>query len=168
MRYRRAYTPGATFFFTVVTHARRPVLESPEAVEILRSALREVRLSRPFEIDAMVVLPDHLHCIWRLPPEDADFSTRWLLIKQFMTHRLSGRMAKRPLWQSRFWEHCLRDERDVAQHIDYIHFNPVKHGLVQQVCDWPYSSFHKHVASGIYPANWGLSASMSALPDVGE
>jgi putative transposase len=168
MQYRRARVPGGSFFFTLVTHDRHPWLADPEVARTLGDVMRRVRAERPFETLAMVLMPDHLHCIWRLPPEDADFSTRWLLIKQFMTHRLSGRMAKRPLWQARFWEHCLRDERDVAQHIDYIHFNPVKHGYVKQVCEWPYSSFHKHVASGIYPANWGVSASVSTLPDVGE
>jgi putative transposase len=99
-------------------------------------------------------MQDHLHAIWRLPPEDADFSTRWMHIKQGVVHRLRGRTGVATLWQSSFWEHALRDDRDVEQHAHYIHFNPVKHGLVQQVCDWPHSTFHRYVKNGVYPSDW--------------
>ena len=166
MHYRRAFTPGATLFFTVVTHDRRPILESAEAVDALRAAFRKVRQTRPFEIDAMVVLPDHLHCLWTLPCEDADFATRWRLIKTcFTKHGPSAlrvppdaaRAAKQAqaVWQHRYWEHVVRDEHDYARHADYIHYNPVKHGWAPSPADWPHSSFHRHVSAGIYPANWG-------------
>ena len=169
MKYRRAFIPGGSFFFTVVTEIRRPLLASPESVEVLRSAFRAVRSTRPFEIDAMVVLPDHMHCIWTLPPGDADFAIRWRLIKTWFTKHcepdLRGepnrpRLAKREqaIWQHRYWEHMLRDEEDFARHVEYIHFNPVKHGLVSTAMDWPYSSFRRYVEAGVYPADWGGNA----------
>ena len=173
MRYRRAFTPGGTFFFTQVTEGRRPVFGSAAAVEVLRSAFRSVRQARPFEIDAMVVMPDHLHCIWTLPPDDADFSTRWRLIKTWFTkhcgadERNIAGAARVPVpWQPRYWEHQIRDEADFAQHVDYIHYNPVKHGLAAWAMDWPHSSFRRHVEAGIYPADWGQGA--MALTDVGS
>jgi len=166
MHYRRAFTPGGTLFFTVVTHQRRPLLASAVAVEVLRAAFRSVRRSRPFDIDAMVVMPDHLHCIWIMPSDDADFATRWRLIKTWFTKNSPpvlravpdpARSAKseQAVWQHRYWEHLVRDKDDYASHVDYIHYNPVKHGLVSSVSDWPYSSFSRHVAAGVYPANWG-------------
>ena len=155
MQYRRARIPGGCYFFTVVTHQRYPWLAQPAAVQTLGEVMRRVRAQRPFETLAMVVMPDHLHCIWRLSFEDADFSTRWLLIKPFMTHRLSGRVGVKTLWQPRFWEHVLRDNNDLEKHTDYIHFNPVKHGLVAQVSQWPHSTFHRFVKRGIYPPDWG-------------
>ena len=169
MKYRRAFIPGGSFFFTVVTEKRRPLLASPESVEVLRSAFRAVRSTRPFEIDAMVVLPDHVHCIWTLPPDDADFATRWRLIKTWFTKHCEpdlraepnrARLAKREqtIWQHRYWEHMLRDEQDFARHVEYIHFNPVKHGLVSTAMEWPYSSFRKYVEAGVYPADWGGNA----------
>ena len=169
MQYRRAFTPGGTFFFTVVTEGRRPILASPEAVEVLRGAFRAVRRTRPFEIDAMVVLPDHLHCMWTLPPSDADFATRWRLIKTWFTKHCGPDLRTAPgpsraarneqaLWQHRYWEHRLRDENDCARHIDYIHYNPVKHGWVAAAIDWPYSSFRRFVEAGIYAADWGRNA----------
>lgn len=166
MQYRRANTPGGTYFFTVVTHDRRPWLQEPMSIQTLGDAMRQVREQRPFDNLAMVLMPDHLHCIWRLPTEDADFSTRWMLIKQAVTHRLRGRIGVQHLWQSRFWEHALRDDRDVEQHTHYIHFNPVKHGHVAHVRDWPYSTFHRYVKNGIYPPDWG--AAPGALPGVRE
>jgi len=166
MRYRRAFIPGGSFFFTVVTEQRRPLLASAEAVELLRNAFRRVRAARPFAVDAMVVLPDHLHCIWTLPPDDADFATRWRLVKGWFTRHCDpalrtapnrARMAKREqaVWQHRYWEHLLRDEADFTRHVEYIHYNPVKHGYAQTPRDWPYSSFRRDVEMGIYPADWG-------------
>ena len=166
MQYRRSNTPGGTYFFTVVTHQRQPWLGQPWALTTLGDVMRHVREQRPFENLAMVVMPDHLHAIWRLPPDDADFSTRWMLIKQGVVHRLKGRTGIPTLWQSRFWERTLRDARDVEQHVHYIHFNPVKHGNVQQVIDWPHSTFHRYVKNGVYPANWGSAP--DALPGVRE
>lgn len=151
MRYRRAFQPGGSFFFTVVTAHRRPVFASATAVDLLRDAFRAVRQQRPFDIDAIVILPDHLHCIWTLPDGDADFMTRWRLIKTWF----SKRSDLKHIWQQRYWEHVLRDARDFARHVEYIHYNPVKHGLVSKVIDWPYSSFHRYVASGWCAADWG-------------
>ena len=166
MHYRRAFIPGGTLFFTVVTHNRRPNLASAESVEVLRTAMRTVRQSMPFDIDAMVVMPDHLHCIWTLPPQDADFATRWRLIKTWFTKNSPqclratpnlARVAKheQAIWQHRYWEHVIRDENDYARHVDYIHYNPVKHGLAASAIEWPYSSFARYVAAGIYPSDWG-------------
>ena len=158
MHYRRALTPGGSFFFTLVTDQRRPIFTSTETVEILRNAFRTVRASRPFSIDAMVVMPDHLHCIWTLPPGDADFSTRWRLIKTWFTKHCGADGCTQAVWQPRYWEHQIRDEADFAHHVDYIHYNPVKHGLAQSPLAWPYSSFRRHVEAGVYPANWGENA----------
>jgi putative transposase len=109
-------------------------------------------------VDAVVVLPDHLHCIWRLPEADADFSTRWRLVKRsFSLHlqtALNGRSEK-VVWQRRYWEHLMRDEQDWRRHMDYIHYNPVKHGYALTPTDWPYSSFHRAVACGLYDPGWG-------------
>lgn len=153
MQYRRLRIEGASYFFTVVTRHRFPVFTSDSAVDTLRAAFRHVQKTRPFEIDGIVILPDHLHCIWSLPHKDADFPTRWRLIKTwFSKHYQPGRTG---WWQSRYWEHLLRDETDWRRHMDYIHYNPVKHGLVEQVQDWPYSSFNQCVAKGWYEQNWG-------------
>lgn len=169
MQYRRSYIPGGSFFFTLVTEKRRPILASAEAIETLRAAMRKVRQARPFDINAMVVLPDHLHCVWTLPPGDADFSTRWRLIKTGFTKHCdpdlrgilnASRLSRgeQAIWQHRLWEHVIRDEIDFERHVDYIHYNPVKHGLVASPIDWQYSSFRKYVEAGIYPANWGKTA----------
>lgn len=166
MQYRRAFIPGGTFFFTLVTERRRPIFTSDATVEILCYAFRNVRQSRPFEINAIAVMPEHLHCIWTLPPGDADFATRWRLIKTWFTKhcdpalrtaRNASRQARgeQAVWQHRYWEQQIRDEADFEHHADYIHYNPVKHGLVKTVKDWPYSSFHRYVAAGSYPADWG-------------
>jgi putative transposase len=158
MQYRRAFTPGGSFFFTLVTQGRRPVFSSAQAVETLRGAFRSVRASRPFEIAAMVVMPDHLHCIWILPPGDADFPTRWRLIKTWVTKHSGAAGRAQAVWQPRYWEHQIRDDADFARHLDYIHYNPVKHGLAASPMAWPYSSFRRHVQAGVYPANWGENA----------
>jgi putative transposase len=111
-----------------------------------------------------VILPDHLHCIWTLPPEDTDFLTRWGLKKGQFSRGIEKRESisrsrstrgERGIWQRRFWEHLIRDDEDFNRHIDYIHWNPVKHGWAKHVADWPYSSFHHYVRRGLYPANWG-------------
>ncbi len=165
--YRRALAPGATFFFTVATNFRRPILRARDAVAALRAAFAEVRAKHPFEVEAAVILPDHLHCIWTLPPNDSDFSTRWRLIKGRFTRLFratygteSGRSAsrrrhaERGVWQRRFWEHVIRDEDDLGNHMDYIHYNPVKHGLSACPHAWPYSSFQRWVRRGIYAPDW--------------
>ena len=161
--YRRYRLPGGTFFFTVNLLQRYPNDLLVRHIDILRSEVRAVREKRPFVIDAWVVLPDHLHCVWTLPPGDDDFTNRWRLIKQGfskalpITERRSAvRMARgeRGIWQRRFWEHAIRNETDYAAHIDYCHINPFKHGYVQRVADWPYSTFHRDVERGIYPLDW--------------
>lgn len=169
MQYRRAFIPGGSFFFTLVTEKRRPLFAAAEAVDILRQAFRTVKADRPFEIDAIVVLPDHLHCIWTLPPDDGDFATRWRLIKTWFTKHCDptlrtgldqSRLARKEqaIWQHRYWEHMLRDEKDFSRHVDYIHFNPVKHGQVSSAMEWPYSSFRGYVEKGMYPPEWGRGA----------
>jgi putative transposase len=166
MKYRRAFTPGGSFFFTVVTEGRRPILAPADAVAVLREALRTVRARRPFVIDAIVVLPDHLHCIWTLPPGDADFATRWRLVKTWFTKHCdpalcgvanAARRSKgaQAVWQHRYWEHQLQDEQDFMRHVEYIHFNPVKHGLAATPLTWPYSSLSRYVDAGLYPPDWG-------------
>jgi putative transposase len=160
--YGRAYIPGGSFFFTVALLERRQHLLT-DNITALRESFRSVRAKYPFRIDAMVVLPEHLHCIWTLPTGDADFSTRWRLIKGRFARaivpgelRSSRRVQKgeRGIWQRRFWEHVIRDEQDFATHVDYIHYNPVRHGWAQRVSDWPHSSFHRYARLGIYPEDW--------------
>ncbi len=165
--YRRLEAPGATVFFTVVTHWRRPILTSTAALGMLREAFSTVRGRHRFEIDAMVVLPDHVHSLWTLPAADDDFSQRWSLIKRGFTRRFlaAGGLeaarsrsrnvrGERGIWQRRFWDHVIRDDDDYGRHMDYIHYNPVKHGLVCCPHAWAHSSFHKWVRQGVYAADW--------------
>lgn len=163
MRYRRTRIQGGTYFFTVNLADRRDAL-LVEHVAVLRDAFRYVKQRRPFHIDAMVILPDHLHAIWTLPPRDADFSTRWMLIKNAFSrqippgeHRCSSRLRKgeRAIWQRRYWEHSIRNDEDFARHVDYIHYNPVKHGYVQRAVDWRHSSIHRFIADGVISPSWG-------------
>ncbi|WP_315721720.1 MULTISPECIES: REP-associated tyrosine transposase [unclassified Bradyrhizobium] len=167
--YRRAFVPGGCWFFTVNLLDRRLRLLI-EHIDILRSAVATTRERYPFEIDAFVVMPDHLHAVWTLPPDDADFSTRWRLIKTRFarqlprTERLSQvRLAngERGIWQRRFWEHLIRDEGDYARHVEYCYINPVKHGLVSSVVEWPHSSFHRDVRAGLFPSDWAGDAAVS-------
>jgi putative transposase len=167
-RYLRYFVPGGMYFFTVVTHERRPILTTELGRVCLRNALETIRASWPFEITAIVLLPDHLHTIWALPSGDDRYSFRWRRIKEEFTEAFlrgggtegivsaSRRKRKeRGIWQRRYWEHTLDEECDFERHMDYLHYNPVKHGYVTCPCDWPYSSFHRLVKDGIYPANWG-------------
>lgn len=160
--YRRNRVPGGTYFFTVNLLQRNGGLLVAH-IDVLREAVRKVRCARPFHIDAWVVLPDHMHAIWTLPPGDIDYSARWKAIKIAFakavpkTERLSVvrvSRGERGIWQRRFWEHTIRDNRDYAAHMNYVHINPVKHGLVTCVRDWPYSSFHRCVARGVYAIDW--------------
>ena len=162
--YRRAFVPGATWFFTVNLAERKGNRLLVEEVDSLRKAFRSVQADHAFRVDAAVVLPDHLHCIWTLPPGDSDFSNRWGLIKGTFSRSIKKgehvspsrvKRGERGLWQRRFWEHLIRDEDDFARHVDYIHWNPVKHGWARRVAEWPHSSFHAHVRRGIYPGDWG-------------
>ena len=166
--YRRAKTPGGTFFFTVVTNRRRLLFHKPESREILRRVVHEVRNNYPFTIDAWVLLPDHMHCIWTLPEGCSNFSLRWSLIKAGFSKRTchlfhtedwmnASRVKHREsaIWQRRFWERQIRDEKEYSACMDYIHYNPVRHGWVQRVADWPHSTFHRYVRMGVYPEDWG-------------
>ncbi|MBL3527971.1 MAG: transposase [gamma proteobacterium endosymbiont of Lamellibrachia anaximandri] len=164
--YRRANIKGATYFFTVVTKNRKPWFETEKNISILRKAFRVTMNEKPFKLEAAVILPDHLHCIWQLPEDDHDFSGRWREIKKRVSRYLDTRTnacGERPVWQRRFWEHRIRDERDWRNHMDYIHYNPVKHRLVERVCDWPWSSFHQAVAKGWYEPDWGNSIPQHVL-----
>lgn len=164
MRYRRALIPGSTYFFTVALADRKSILLI-EQVDRLREATRIVKLRHPFEIVTMVVLPDHLHAIWQLPPGDADYPTRWSLIKAGFSRGIPkgerirpSRSAKRErgIWQRRYWEHLIRDDLDLQTHVDYIHHNPVKHGYVAQASAWPHSSIHRYIRMGWLKEDWGV------------
>ena len=161
-RYIRALVPGGAFFFTVTLLERRRKLLT-EHIDNLRASFMAARQHRPFTVAAMVILPDHRHCIWTLPIGDADFSTRWHDIKARFAaqiprgERLSVRRLKEGesgIWPRRFWERAIRCEADYECHVDYLHYNPVKHGHVTRVADWPYLSFHRYVRSGIYNLEW--------------
>lgn len=161
--YRRMWVPGGTYFFTVTLLERHGNSLLTRHVDLLRSAVCSVRRRHPFRIQAWVVLPDHLHCIVELPADDSDYAMRWMLIKQTFAKAIPKteyrndarvRREERGIWQRRYWEHVIRDDDDWRGHLDYIHYNPVKHGYVQRVCDWPYSSFHRFARQGLYPQDW--------------
>jgi putative transposase len=164
--YRRAFRPGGTFFFTLVTYSRAAFLCDPSARRILRGAIDECRTVMPFEIDAFVLLPDHLHAIWTLP-DDGDFSKRWGVIKKRFTQswiaqggwqgdvsQSRNRNHRRGVWQRRFWEHLIRDDQDFEQHLNYIHYNPVKHGHAPCPHAWEWSSLHRWISNGTYATDW--------------
>jgi putative transposase len=169
VHYRRAYLPGASYFFTVTLRNRRSQL-LVEHVDVLRAAVRTVKRLSPFTLDAAVILPEHLHMIWTLPEGDSDFSGRWRAIKARFTHALVDRgiaLHRNPrgeydLWQRRFWEHWLRDEADFGRHVDYIHYNPVKHGHADRPAAWPWSSIHRHIETGVLSPDW------AGTPEEGE
>jgi REP-associated tyrosine transposase len=175
MRYRRVTVAGATYFFTVVTFRRQRLFADPLAVGLLEAAIQRVRERRPFVVEAQVVLPDHIHALWTLA-DDFDYATRWRLIKEAFTReyaprtrlpaRDAGRRARgeQTVWQRRYWEHLIRNDRDFSAHVEYIHFNPVRHGLVSAPRDWPHSTFLDWVARGDYDAAWG-SQQPPKLPD---
>jgi putative transposase len=162
VRYRRNFVPGGTFFFTVTLRDRRSSA-LVEHVDMLRGAFRTIRATHPFHLDAIVILPEHLHAIWTLPPDDADFPGRWRRIKAAFTRGVGqtgeklGRNARGEcdLWQRRFWEHTIRDDGDFQRCVDYIHYNPVKHGLVASPAEWRWSSLHRFISQGTLPSDWG-------------
>jgi len=165
VRYRRNLVPGATFFFTVALADRRST-GLIDHISTLRLAFRKARSERPFGIDAIVILPHHLHAIFTLPESDADFAHRWRRIKTVFTQGVLcagealGRRdgTGRSLWQRRFWERTIRNDADFSQHVDYIHYNPTKHGLASRPSVWPYSSLHRFIRQGIVPPDWGGAA----------
>ena len=161
--YRRARVAGGSYFFTVTLEDRSSSL-LVDRIDALRQAFASTRVELPFRIDAVAVLPDHLHCIWTLPEGDSDYSSRWQRIKGRFSRACPageaisasrGRKRERGIWHRRYWEHTLRDGGDYASHVDYIHYNPVKHGHAGRVLDWPHSSFHRFVREGILPCDWG-------------
>ncbi len=160
--YRRNFIAGGTFFFTV-NLANRSQRLLTDHIDDLRAAFRYVNARHPFTTDAIAILPDHLHAIWTLPAEDRDYPLRWRLIKTMFSRAVeqiepvsNSRKIKgeRGIWQRRYWEHTIKDEIDYARHVDYIHFNSVKHGCAPRVADWPHSSFHRFVRAGVLPADW--------------
>ncbi|MBW2568552.1 MAG: transposase [Deltaproteobacteria bacterium] len=179
MRYRRARTKGGTYFFTVVTYKRNKILCQHNNVSLLRESFRHVMAKHLFAIDAFVLLPDHLHCLWTLPDGDRDFSKRWRLIKSYFSRKCDDKYKLTPsasrqkkkeqaVWQSRFWEHLIRDERDFARHVEYIHYNPVKHRLATAPKDWEYSSFHRYVRDGMYDLEWGAGGDITLDETIGR
>ena len=178
--YRRPFWPGGMFFFTVVTNDRRPLFQAEQARQCLREAMRAVQEDRPFEVAAMVLLPQHLHCLWKLPDDDFDFSRRWGCIKSRFSKLwlatgaartgVSVSRAKRHecgIWQRRFWDHRIRDEEDWIRHVNYIHYNPVKHGLVRCPHAWPHSSFLHWTREGYYREDWlcDCAGAQQAVPN---
>ncbi len=166
--YRRAYVKGGTYFFTVVTHQRLPLFRDEPATVLLMQCIETVRAEEPFAMDAYVVLPDHLHALWTLPAGDSDFSSRWRRIKARFSRSWTGvtvqdfseslrAKGERGIWQRRFWEHAIRDQTDLRRHSDYVHYNPVKHGLVRSPSEWRHSTFSQFVEKGFYQPDWGQS-----------
>lgn len=170
MNYRRRRIPGGSYFFTVTTQDRQPLLI--QHYERLLRAFVQVQTRHPFELDAWVVLPDHLHAMWTLPTGDSDFSLRWMRIKSLFSHGLEGgipcaskvRKRERGIWQRRFWEHAIRDEADWNAHMDFIHYDPVKHGLVRHPAEWPFSTFLSWVDLGAYPMDGLGTAPLPHIP----
>ncbi|HEY9602222.1 MAG TPA: transposase [Allocoleopsis sp.] len=169
-QYRRAYVPGGTFFLTLVTYARKPLFSERQNISRLRSVVARTRVERPFEIVGAVILPNHIHFLWTLPSGDCNYSQRIARLKTLFTRSLRGRRSlpetvsdsrrkhrESDVWQRRFWEHTIRNEADLERHLDYIHYNPVKHGLVSCPHLWEYSSFHKWVERDGYEVNWGCT-----------
>ena len=165
--YHRSRVEGGIYFFTVVTYGRLPIFSDGRARDILNEVWLNTCSRFPFETIAVCLLPDHLHCIWKLPEGDADYSKRWRVIKEKFTKRYlreigpgEGRNPSRlmrneaAIWQRRFWEHTIDDEEDLDTHVDYIHYNPVKHGYVDRVENWQWSSFHRYVKAGLYDPDW--------------
>jgi putative transposase len=161
--YRRAKIEGGLFFFTVAL-ADRTSDQLTREIDRLRYSYRAAQTKLPFETAAICILPDHIHALWQLPDGDANFAARWSLFKSGFSRGLSAaqtrsasKVAKREkgIWQRRYWEHAIRNDADFERHVDYIHYNPVKHGLVARVADWPHSSFHRYVEQGILTPDWG-------------
>lgn len=186
MLYRRNFQPGATFFFTLVTYHRWHLFKNDQAVELFKNVVHEVKAQHPFDIVAWVILPDHLHMIWELPEDDSAYSKRWSKIKSLFTRRWLARKGtelpvsagkqneqRRGIWQPKFFEHTIRNEADLRIHIEYIHFNPVKHSLVLKASDWNHSSFTSYVDRGYYLLDWGCAGienendSLDTLPYIG-
>ncbi|MBV1717411.1 MAG: transposase [Desulfarculus sp.] len=178
MQYRRSNISGGSYFLTLITHNRQTLFHNSQIIDLLRTAFRQVKEKHPFTIDAIVILPDHLHCLLTFPDGDANYAQWVRMIKGNFSRNLpsgsapraASRVAKgeKEVWQRRYWEHLIRDETDFERHVDYIHYNPVKHGLAAAPKDWPWSSFHNYVSRGVYPALWGADEVVSFGEDVGS
>jgi putative transposase len=166
MNYRRLHQPGGTYFFTLVTFNRQPILKAAETVNLLQECFQKVMQKHPFQVEALVILPDHLHALWVLPEGDSDYPMRWRLIKSQFSHRAASHLShsipesrsakgEQAVWQRRYWEHLIHSQADFNRHVEYIHYNPVKHGYVSAPADWPHSTFHQFVEDGVYPLDWG-------------
>ncbi len=169
--YRRSRCKGGTFFFTLVTHKRCPVFSHVKNIRAFRNINNDVRLELPFKETACVIMPDHIHSIWRLPESDNDFPKRWGMIKARFTKLLrccSADYVDQKIWQQRFWEHKIRNTEDLNNHLDYLHYNPVKHGYVNKVANWKYSSFHRFVDAGYYDVDWGSDVDIKDMGGFGE
>lgn len=182
-QYRRDRIPGSTIFITCVTHQRRPLFQNPHNIQLLRNALAQTRKEHPFTITAAVILPEHLHFLWQLPDQDCNYSLRVGRMKVLFTRAFRGNAAppknlsasrkkhrERDVWQRRFWERSLRDQQEINHYLDYIHYNPVKHGVVSCPHAWPYSSFSRYVARGWYPESWACEChgSVAKVPDFSD
>ncbi len=163
MNYRRAFTPGGTYFFTLTLSNRKSQLLT-QHIHLLRQSIRNVKTAHPFNIDAIAVLPDHLHLLLTLPENDQDYPNRISRFKANFSRQIPNqeklsqsrlRKGERDIWQRRYWEHQIRDKTDYNNHINYIHYNPVKHGYVSSPTEWPYSSIHRYIREGILPKDWG-------------
>lgn len=183
--YRRYRVHGGTYFFTLKTEHNALLFAESQNVKLLGEVFRETITRWPFELTAVVLLPDHVHALWTLPPGDANYSTRWAWLKKEFTRRFLAaggteqatsasrrRNRRRGIWQRRFWEHTIEDEDDFDNHFDYIHWNPVKHGYAKSPSEWPHSSFHRWVKRGVYPPHWGGGAQVppgiSRITSAGE
>ena len=176
MLYRRANVKGGTYFFTVNLADRQGSL-LVDKIDILRNAMSLVIKRHPFTIDAIVVLPEHLHALWTLPQNDNDYATRWMLIKTAFSQQIPKgedcsasrkKKGERGIWQRRYWEHLIRDARDYTHHVEYIHYNPVKHGYVNRASAWQYSSIHRYIANGTIERNWGIGIDSTDGSNFGE
>jgi putative transposase len=179
MKYKRYFQLGGTYFFTVVTYNRRKTFIDEHAFYLFHQAIDIVQRKHPFGIDAYCICPDHIHIIWTLPENDCDYPTRWRLIKSFFSRNWSSpeehpsspsriNKGEKNIWQRRYWEHYIKDDEDLRNHIEYIHYNPVKHKYVKSPLEWRESSFKDYVNDGFYASNWGLEGNMKYLDKLGK
>lgn len=167
--YHRLFLKGGTYFFTVVTYKRQPILCEKHALERLKSAFHYVKKKHFFQIHGLVILPDHLHCIWQLPKDDDNYSLRWNMLKRYFSIGLdscSNQRREKNIWQRRFWEHLIRDEANLHNCLDYIHYNPVKHGYVTKPYDWDFSTFRDQVWRGFYDSHWGSDGEPDGIKEL--
>jgi putative transposase len=179
MKYQRYFQPGGTFFFTVVTCNRRKIFVNVHAFQLFHQSIEYVQQNHPFQINAYCICPDHIHMIWTLPDGDSDYPTRWRLIKSYFSRNWSyeeniqitpsrTKKNERMIWQRRYWEHFIKDEFDLKNHVDYINYNPVKHKYVKSPLEWKESSFSDYVSDGLYACNWASEGDMNYLDKFGK